>query len=139
LGQICGRGELRTVAPAASVTDAATVMRDHRVGAVLVTESRTLAGVISERDIAYRVVAAGLDPRETRVDTVMTRDVMSAEAGVQAVRGLQLMAENQIRHLPVLEGTTVVGIVSVRDFVASEMAQVQDEIVFEGAVAEELW
>ena len=49
------------------------------------------------------------------------------------------MAENQIRHLPVVDGGSIYGIVSLRDFLAEELAQVQDEISFEGAIAEELW
>jgi signal-transduction protein with cAMP-binding, CBS, and nucleotidyltransferase domain len=65
--------------------------------------------------------------------------VLTAHPETRALNGLQLMAENQIRHLPVVDGGNVVGIVSLRDFLAEELAQVQDEISFEGAIAEELW
>jgi CBS domain-containing protein len=139
LGQMCGEGELRAVGPDSTVAEAARVMRDHRIGAVLISEAGRLNGILSERDVTYRAVAAGLDPTTTVVSEVMTRNVITASPETRAVNGLQQMAENQIRHLPVVDAGSVIGIVSLRDFLAEELAQVQDEISFEGAIAEELW
>ena len=124
LGQMCGKGELRAVAPDNTVAEAAQVMRDHRVGAVLISEDGRLSGILSERDVTYRAVAAGLDPNTTAVSEVMTRNVITAPPETRAVNGLQQMAENQIRHLPVVDGGSVIGIVSLRDFLAEELAQV---------------
>lgn len=139
LAQMCGNTELCAVGPTSTVADAARTMRDHRIGAVLVSEGGMLHGILSERDVTYRAVAAGLDPNTTQVGQIMTREVLTAGPATLAVNGLQLMAENQVRHLPVVDGGNVVGIVSLRDFLAEEMAQVQDELSFEGAIAEELW
>jgi CBS domain-containing protein len=139
LAQMCGKAELYAVEPGSTVAHAARTMRDHGIGAVLVSEGGRLDGIISERDVTYRAVAAGLDPNATQVADVMTRQVLTAHPETRALNGLQLMAENQIRHLPVVDGGNVVGIVSLRDFLAEELAQVQDEISFEGAIAEELW
>ncbi|WP_200340921.1 CBS domain-containing protein [Rhodovibrio sodomensis] len=139
LGQMCGKKDLWVVGPNSTIAAAAQVMRDNRVGAVLVSEDGRLNGILSERDVTYRAVAAGLDPNITAVSEVMTRKVITAGPETRAVNGLQQMAENQIRHLPVTDGGTVIGIVSLRDFLTEELAQVQDEISFEGAVAEELW
>lgn len=139
LGQMCGNRNLWGVGPESTVADAARLMRDHRVGAVLISEDGRLSGILSERDVTYRAVAAGLDPNTTAVSEVMTRNVITAGPETRAVNGLQQMAEHQIRHLPVVDGGSVIGIVSLRDFLAEELAQVQDEISFEGAIAEELW
>lgn len=139
LAQMCGTSEVRAVRPDNTVAEAARLMRDHRIGAVLVNEQGRLSGILSERDVTYRAVAAGLDPNTTQVSEVMTRNVITASPETRAVNGLQQMAENQIRHLPVVGGGSVYGIVSLRDFLAEELAQVQDEISFEGAIAEELW
>ena len=139
LAQMCGTNELRAVGPDTTVAEAARMMRDHRIGAVLVNDEGRLSGILSERDVTYRAVAAGLDPNTTAVSVVMTRNVITASPETRAVNGLQQMAENQIRHLPVVDGGSVIGIVSLRDFLAEELAQVQDEISFEGAIAEELW
>lgn len=139
LGQMCGNRNLWGVGPESTVADAARLMRDHRVGAVLISKDGRLSGILSERDVTYRAVAAGLDPNTTAVSEVMTRNVITAGPETRAVNGLQQMAEHQIRHLPVVDGGSVIGIVSLRDFLAEELAQVQDEISFEGAIAEELW
>ena len=139
LGQMCGNRDLWGVGPESTVADAARLMRDHRVGAVLISEDGRLSGILSERDVTYRAVAAGLDPNTMAVSEVMTRNVITAGPETRAVNGLQQMAEHQIRHLPVIDGGRVIGIVSLRDFLAEELAQVQDEISFEGAIAEELW
>ncbi|MBK1697974.1 CBS domain-containing protein [Rhodovibrio salinarum] len=139
LAQMCGKAELRAVGSESTVADAARMMRDHQIGAVLVSDGGRLSGILSERDVTYRTVAAGLDPNGTSVAEVMTRDVIIGHPESRAVNGLQLMAENRIRHLPIVDGGRIVGIVSLRDFLADELAQVQDEIVFEGAIAEELW
>jgi CBS domain-containing protein len=136
---MCGNRNLWGVGPESTVADAARLMRDHRVGAVLISEDGRLSGILSERDVTYRAVAAGLDPNTTAVSEVMTRNVITAGPETRAVNGLQQMAEHQIRHLPVVDGGSVIGIVSLRDFLAEELAQVQDEISFEGAIAEELW
>jgi CBS domain-containing protein len=139
VGHICGSGRLHCLSGGASVIEAARMMRQYDVGAVMVTEGQRLDGILTERDVAYRVVAEGLDPMATAVRDVMTTDVMTARPSMSATQALQLMAENRMRHLPVVEADGVVGIVSVRDFLGSELAKVQEEISFEGTIAEELW
>ena len=107
---------LTTVAPTDSVAQAARQMRDAGVGAALIMNGDALVGLFSERDLLNRVVAEGLDPSATTVEQVATREVhtVPVEAGLR--RCAEVLRERGVRHLPVVEGTTPVGIVSARDF-----------------------
>lgn len=139
LGRICAGGRIFSIDAGASVCEAARVLRDNRIGAVMVIDDARLTGILSERDIVARVVAPGRDPGATRVSEVMTRPVITAGPETDAVDALRTMQENGFRHLPVVGGDGILGMVSLRDFLGAEMAEVQDEISFEDAVAEELW
>jgi CBS domain-containing protein len=139
LGHICGSGRLFCVSGASSISEAARAMRGYNVGAVMVTDGQRLDGILTERDITFRVVADGRDPQTTRVADVMTTQLVTCAPSTPATQALQTMQTSGIRHLPVVEQDGVVGMVSLRDFLGSEMAEVQDEMSFEGAVAEELW
>jgi CBS domain-containing protein len=139
LGHICGSGRLFCVSGTSSVAEAARAMRGYNVGAVMVTEGQRLEGILSERDVTFRVVAEGHDPQKVRVAEVMTTDLVTCGPSTPATQALQMMQAQGIRHLPVVEADGVVGMVSLRDFLGREMTEVQDEMSFEGAVAEELW
>jgi CBS domain-containing protein len=108
--------DVYAVRPEASVYEALTVMADRNVGAVLVTdEAGQLAGILSERDYARKVVLKGQTSRETPVRTIMTSEVLCvpSDTGIQDCMGL--MTQRRIRHLPVIEQGRVVGIVSIGD------------------------
>jgi len=110
--------ELISVPASANVADAVAVMAEREVGAVLVmTEDRLVAGIFSERDLLVRVVRAGLDPTSTPLSLVMTRDVRFVSPGTTTEAALALMHVLGFRHLLVIDGARVFGLVSMRDLV----------------------
>jgi len=104
-----------TIDPGASVYDALQLMADKDIGAVLVLEGSTLVGIFSERDYARKVVLRGKTSRETTVGELMTRVLFYVTPKQTIEECLALMTERRVRHLPVLEGTHLVGIVSIGD------------------------
>ncbi len=106
----------------AAVTDAATDtlaeaarrMHEQQTGSLLVMDGERLLGIVTERDL-LKAVARGLDPRETPLKDVMTTEVITIEPHTSLREAAALMASKWIRHLPVVEGTKVVGIISQRD------------------------
>ncbi len=111
----------------ANVRDAARAMRDWGVGAVLVTEAGRLAGIFTERDLVHRVVASDRDPKETPLSQVMTSDPDTIGPDATALEALRLMDDGGYRHLPIVAGGRSVGIISRRDFFASEKARLEAE------------
>ena len=101
--------------PRTSVAEAAALMLARRVAAVLVVDAGALVGIFTEHDIASRVVATGRDPQAVEVGDVMTREVLTADPDSTLGHALVLMHKHAIRHLPVLENGTPVGIVCARD------------------------
>lgn len=111
-----GSDALYTVPAAASVSDAVDEMARHEIGAVLVmTEDGLVAGIFSERDLLVRVVREGRDPRATPISMVMTRDVKFVSPGTTLEAALALMYVQRFRHLLVIDGPKVHGLVSMRD------------------------
>jgi len=106
---------LRTISPDATLTDAALLMRDARVGAVLVEERGTFIGIISEADLVRKAMAAQRDPSREHVRSVMSSPVITIEQDRSAHDASDLMAEKGIRHLAVTEDGRIVGMISVRD------------------------
>jgi len=97
------------------VRDAVDVMISRNIGAVLISERRILTGIFTERDVLTRVVGTDRDARELRLIDVMTRNPIRLPPSATAFEALTLMQEKAIRHLPVVDFTEVVGIVSIRD------------------------
>jgi CBS domain-containing protein len=117
-----------TLPPHTTVRDAAQHMRDRRVGAVLVTEGdRHLVGIFTGRDAVCRVLAEGRHPGETILADVMTRDPDTMPPGRTAIEALRLMQDARYRHLPVVDGGKVVGIVSRGDFRGVEQDRLDEE------------
>ena len=106
-----------TIAPAASVFDAVKLMADKEIGALLVVEGEAIAGIITERDYARKVILMGRSSRETPVRDIMTSEVMYVGPGQTAEECMALMTENRLRHLPVLDSGKLVGLVSIGDLV----------------------
>lgn len=98
-----------------SVRDACEVMDGFDIGAVLVLEGEALAGILSERDVVRRCVLTGFDPVETAVSAVMTADPRTVQADQGLADAISLLDEGGFRHLPVLDGETPIGLLSVRD------------------------
>ena len=111
-----------------TVREASRYMTERRVGAVAVLENSRLAGILSERDIMGRVVARSASPDTTRVKDVMTRELVVAQAGDTHQEGLRKMKQAGCRHLPVVEGDRLVGMVSQRDLLQVDMTEKDEEI-----------
>ena len=103
------------LAPDDSLVEAARLLGRHDVGSMPVVEEDTLVGVLTDRDIVVRGVAEGLDPAQTRVAAVMSANVVTVEADADALAVAGVLAANQIRRVPVVEGDKVVGVVSQAD------------------------
>jgi CBS domain-containing protein len=117
-----------TLPPEATVQEACRHMRERYVGAVLVTEGdRRLVGIFTGRDAVHRVLAEGKDAARTRLAEVMTRDPKTLPPGRAAIEALRLMEDSRIRHLPVVDGGRVVGIVSRFDFSGLELDRLDEE------------
>jgi CBS domain-containing protein len=113
-----GSDELISVPAAATVAEAVDVMASRDVGAVLaLTEDGLVAGVFSERDLLVRVVNAGRDPKTTPLSMVMTRDVRFVSPGTTIEASLALMHVLRFRHLLVIDGPKIYGLISMRDLV----------------------
>lgn len=110
-------GTVYSIAPSATVFDAIHEMADRAVGALLVMESGALLGIISERDYTRKVILAGRASRETRVEEIMTSTVVTADSGQTVEQAMKLMTDSRVRHLPVMEGDRVAGVVSIGDLV----------------------
>ena len=111
-----------------SVRDAAVLMAERRIAAILVADGHRLQGIFTERDLTVRVVAAGKDPAATRLAEVMTRDPDTLGPDATAGAALELMERHRYRHLPVVQGGEVVGIISIRDLFAVVREHLEGEI-----------
>jgi len=107
-----------SVSPSTLVYDAIAMMADKHVGALLVMNEDKLVGIVSERDYARRVILLGRSSKEAQVRDIMTNPVLSAGPHDAVEACLKLMTEHRFRHLPIVEGETVVGVVSLGDLVA---------------------
>lgn len=111
----------------ATAQQAAKLMRKHNVGAVLIMEDQAVKGILTVNDMTYRVIAEGLDPNKTAVGEVMTPDPDTVSSDTTAIDALRLMQDGNYRHLPVVDGGRVLGLVSRRDFHGVEKARLDDE------------
>ena len=108
-------GTLWHVRPDESVFGALQMLAQHEVGALMVMEHGKLVGVISERDYTRKVALQGRNSKETLVADIMTRNVISVTPTTGTRQCMALMSEKRIRHLPVMDGDTVLGMISIRD------------------------
>jgi CBS domain-containing protein len=119
---------LLALPPTATVRAACQRMRERRVGSVLVTSEREhLLGIFTERDAVCRILAEARDADRTTLAKVMTTEVVTAPPQATALEALRLMQDGGFRHVPVVEGKRVVGVVSYSDFRGTEHARLDDE------------
>jgi len=111
------RPEVWSVAPDTTVYQAIQLMADKNVGALPVLDGSRLAGIMSERDYTRKVILRGRSSRETPVRDIMTRDLVTALPGDTIVECMRVMTEQKVRNLPVMDGSTMLGIVSIGDLV----------------------
>ncbi|GAB4326413.1 MAG: hypothetical protein Kow0010_09470 [Dehalococcoidia bacterium] len=122
--------DIVTASPTESVATVARRMRDRAVGAVLVVAGDSLRGIFSERDLLTRIVAEGRDPATVNVGEVATTAPVTVDADTHVRDCAAILREKGVRHLPVVEGTRPVGIISGRDFfaeVVNEFERLIDE------------
>jgi CBS domain-containing protein len=112
-----------SIAPDASVFDAITLMAQKEIGAVLVVEERRLVGILSERDYARKIILQGRSSRDTAVRTIMTDKVFYVRPDQTLEDCMALMTARRIRHLPVLDGERLLGVVSIGDVVKSLLSE----------------
>ena len=117
-----------TVTRTATVVEAARQMKQRNVGSVLVVDGARLVGIFTERDVLFRVLAAERDPSATRMSEVMTPQPQTLTADEPFLRALRVMHEGRFRHLPVVEQGRPIGIVSVRDALDEDLAELRFDL-----------
>lgn len=121
-------GTLWHVRPEESVFSALELLARYEVGALMVMEGGRLVGVVSERDYTRKVALQGRNSKETLVADIMTRNVITVTPNTGTRICMALMSEKKIRHLPVVDGDTVVGMISIRDILDDIIADHESTI-----------
>jgi CBS domain-containing protein len=106
---------IHSVGPDASVTECVRLMTVSKVGALIVMDSERLTGIFTERDALYRVLAGGLDPSNTKVSEVMTRDPFCIPPTTTVADAMELITRRRFRHLPIMDNGKVLAVVSSGD------------------------
>ena len=119
-----------SIGPNAMVIDAIQVMGEKNVGALPVVDNGTLVGIVSERDYTRKVILKGRSSKETPVSEIMTAQLLTVTPSDNVIECMRIMTEKRVRHLPVLEGTNLVGILSIGDvvnwFITAQTATIDD-------------
>tara|TARA_B110000438_G_C15705437_1_gene602982 strand:+ start:224 stop:676 length:453 start_codon:yes stop_codon:yes gene_type:complete len=113
--------EILTVEPESTVIEALTIMAKFKIGALLVLKEKKLVGIVSERDYAREIILEGKSSKNTTVEEIMTKKVLTLSAGDKCEKGLEIMTKNRIRHMPVMNGKELLGMVSQGDLVKEMM------------------
>ena len=121
--------KLCVATPGTRVAEAAALMKNGNLGAVLVVNAGQFVGIFTERDAVFRVLAEGLDPEATRLDEVMTHAPRTIGPDRPFGHALHLMFEGGFRHVPVVDKGELVGIVSARDALGSDLAQFETDVL----------
>ncbi len=116
-------GTIWSVTSEDSVYDAIKIMSEHGIGAVLVIEDEKIAGILSERDCARKVVLECRSSKETRVGEIMTRNVYTTTRDKSISECMTMMTDKHFRHLPIVEGQKVVGMISIGDLVRAMISE----------------
>jgi len=115
--------QIYAIAPDARVFDALKLMAEREVGALVVMEGGTLAGIISERDYARKVILHGKSSHDLQVRDIMTAKVITVHPGQTVEECMALMTSKRIRHLPVTDGERLIGVLSIGDLVKEVIAE----------------
>lgn len=109
--------QVHSIHPSAPILEALAIMAEKQVGALLVVNAGRLAGIVSERDYARKVILRGKSSKDTPVSEIMTAEVVCVSPQHTVGDCMQIMTENRIRHLPVLIGEEIAGVISIGDLV----------------------
>ena len=120
--------DIFSIAPGASVAEAVDLMAERGIGSLLVMRQGALCGIVTERDYARKIVAGGRSVRDTTVQDIMTADVLTTGVEQNIDECMMLMTEKRIRHLPVVDGKKVVGIISIGDLMKAIVSDNQRAI-----------
>lgn len=124
-----GKGhEVWSIGPEASVFDAIAMMAEKEVGALVVMEAEKLVGVMTERDYARKVVLQGRSSKGTRIKDIMTSRVAYTRPDQSVEECMAVMTDKRIRHLPVMDGDKVLGMISIGDLVKTIIEEQQQVI-----------
>jgi len=123
-----GTSPIWSIDPNATVSDAIRLMDEKNVGALPVLDNKTLVGIVSERDYIRKVIVKGRSSKDTPISDIMTKQVLTVNPSNSVTECLRIMTERRVRHLLVLEGTKLVGILSMRD-VASWLMSAQQATI----------
>ena len=121
-------GTLWHVRPDDSVFTALQLLAQHEVGALVVMDGPRLVGIVSERDYTRKIALQGRSSRDTPVSDIMTAQVLTVGPGTGTRACMALMSERKIRHLPVVDGNTVLGMISIRDIMDDIIADHEQTI-----------
>ena len=122
--------EVISIAPHRPVIDALIILAEYKIGALVVMEKDKMVGIFSERDYAREVVLKGKSSKVTTIEEVMTKNVLVGHAKDTFEKAMTIMTENHIRHLPIMDGHQVIGMLSLGD-VAKEMIFYQRNLIKE--------
>lgn len=122
--------EVYTITPQATVYEAIARMSEKGVGALLVMDGARLLGIVSERDYTRKVILQGRSSKETRVEEIMTRELVVAPQSMVVDEAMRHMSQARVRHLPVMAGDQVAGVVSIGDLV-KWMISAQEETIIQ--------
>jgi CBS domain-containing protein len=114
-----------TIAPTASVFDAVKLMAEKNIGALLVMEGEQIVGIITERDYARKIVLMTRSSKDTPVRDIMASEVMYVRPDQTSEECMVLMTENRLRHLPVINGGKLIGLISIGDLVKDVISEQQ--------------
>jgi CBS domain-containing protein len=119
--------EVLTVTGATPVREAVALLASHKIGAVPVVEGGRVVGIMSERDVIYCLKSDGAAMLDWTVDRIMTAPAITVTPGSEIMSALSLMTRRRIRHLPVVEGEVLIGLVSIGDLVKHRMDKIEAE------------
>jgi CBS domain-containing protein len=122
--------ELLTVDSKKPVLEALTIMAKYKIGALIVLDGAKMVGIISERDYAREIILEGKSSKDTKVEEIMSKKVLTLSAEDKLDKGLEIMTQKRIRHMPVMDGKELIGMVSQGDLV-KEMISYQKELIKE--------
>ncbi len=120
--------QLYTIASSATAREAAQYLEGKEVGAVAVVDGGELKGILSERDLVQRIIAVGADAGKVKVAEIMTANPVTMQAGKTLADALDVLRGSKFRHLPVMDGKTLVGMLSVRDLYVAIKNELEDDL-----------
>lgn len=119
---------VQTIEPSTSVLDASKLMAEKNIGALVVTDSGKVLGIVTERDYARKVILKGRSSKDTAVREIMTSPVACVRPGHTNEECMELMTDRRVRHLPVVDGERLIGIVSIGDLVKDIISEQKQTI-----------